>query len=216
MGLKMGLISAFDRHAEEYDKWYEQEPGSLIFESEVKAIEALGVGGLGVEVGVGTGVFSSRLGVFLGVDSSLEMARIANGRGVNVVQSLSEFLPVKSECSDYALLVFTICFLKQPQLSLREIWRALKHKGTVIVCFIPRNSAWGKMYSKRKAEGHRLYRYANFYTLQEVEEMLRETGFETTTYSATLSQKPQAVRKVEEPSSDLTRCGIICIKAAKP
>lgn len=124
-------------------------------------------------------------------------------------------MPIKSACLDYELLIFTICFLGDPRLSLREIWRVLKHKGNVIVCFVPRNSGWGKMYLNRKAEGHRLYKYANFYTLEEVKETLEERGFKTTKYSATLFQKPQAVRKVEEPSSDLTECGVICIKAVK-
>jgi len=213
--MEMKVISAFNRHAEEYNEWYRKEPGLLIFESEVKAIQALAPEGLGVEVGVGTGVFSSRLGVFLGVDPALRMIRIARREGVNVVQALGEFLPVKSGCLDYVLLVFTICFLKNPRSSLREVWRVLRHGGNVIIGFIPRNSEWGKFYLKRKAEGHRLYKYANFYTSDEVEEMLEREGFRTIRYSATLSQEPERVRKVEEPSSDLSGCGFVCIKSVK-
>jgi len=50
-------VLAFNRYAEEYEEWYRKEWGSLIFESEMKAIEALAPEGLGVEVSVGTGVF---------------------------------------------------------------------------------------------------------------------------------------------------------------
>lgn len=213
--MQMEIISAFNKCTKEYDKWYSKEPGSLVFKSEVKAIEALAPEGLGVEVGTGTGVFSSRLGVFLGVDPALDMIKIAKNRGVNVVQALGEFLPIKNECLDYVLLVFTICFLRNPWSSLREAWRVLRRGGNVIVGFIPRNSKWGKLYLKKKAEGHRLYKYANFYALEKVEEMLEERGFKTIKYSATLSQEPETVRKVEEPSNDVSGRGFVCIKAVK-
>ena len=118
--MKMGVISTFNKYAKGYDEWYHKKRGSLIFESEVRAIEALKPEGFGVEVGVGTGVFASRLGVSLGVDPALEMIKIAKKRGVNVIQGLVEFLPIRSECLDYVLLIFTICFLKNPMFSLRR------------------------------------------------------------------------------------------------
>ncbi|MHA1710607.1 MAG: class I SAM-dependent methyltransferase [Candidatus Freyarchaeota archaeon] len=80
------------------------------------------------------------------------------------MQGLAEFLPIRSECLDYALLIFTICFLKKPMFSLREARRVLKHKGTIIIGFISRDSGWGRLYLKKKAEGHKLYGYANFYS----------------------------------------------------
>lgn len=215
ISIEMETILAFNKLAEEYDKWYREEPGSLIFESEVKAIEALALEGFGVEVGVGTGVFASRLGVLLGIDPGLEMIKIAKRRGVNVVQALGEFLPLKGGCLDYVLLVFTICFLRDPQSLLREAWRVLRRGGSVIVGFVPRNSKWGKFYLKKKTGGHRLYKYANFYALEEVEKMLENEEFRAIKYSATLSQEPENVRKVEEPSNEVDERGFICIKAVK-
>lgn len=75
--IEWDIISAFERNAEEYDRWYHEELGSLIFESEVKAIEALVLEGYGVEIGVGTGAFSSRLGIPLGLDPALRILKIA-------------------------------------------------------------------------------------------------------------------------------------------
>jgi ubiquinone/menaquinone biosynthesis C-methylase UbiE len=213
--MKMEAISAFNRCAEEYDKWYYKEQGSLIFESEVKAIEALAPQGIGIEVGVGTGVFSSRLGVFLGVDPALRMIKIAKSRGVNVVQALGELLPIKSEGLDYVLFVFTICFLRDTQASLREAWRVLKFGANLIIGFIPRNSKWGKLYLKKKTDGHRFYKHANFYTLDEVKEILKREGFITIKSSAALLQEAETVRKVEEPSTDVSGHDFICIKAMK-
>jgi ubiquinone/menaquinone biosynthesis C-methylase UbiE len=213
--MEMEVLSAFNIFAEEYDEWYRKEPGSLIFESEMKAVEALATKGLGVEVGVGTGVFSSRLGVFLGVDSASRMIKIAKKKGVNVVQALGELLPIKNECLDYVLFVFTICFLKETQASLRETWRVLKYGGNIVIGFVPRNSKWGKHYLKKKTDGHRFYKHANFYTLDEVKEILEREGFRTTKSSATLHQAPEAVRKVEDPSSGVIGSGFVCIKAVK-
>jgi len=143
------------------------------------------------------------------------MIKIAKKRGVNVVQALGELLPVKDESLDYVLFVFTICFLISPQVSLREAWRVLRSGGNVIIGFIPRNSKWGKLYLKKKTEGHRLYKHAKFYTLDEVKKILKEEGFKTKANSATLSQGPETIRKVEDPSSDVSGRGFICIKAVK-
>lgn len=212
---RMEIISSFNEKAEEYDRWYREEPGSLIFESEAKAIEALALEGFGVEVGVGTGVFSSRLGVPLGLDPALRMIKIAEGRGIDVVQGVGEFLPIKSNCLDYVLFAFTICFLRNLRASLREAWRVLRPRGNIIIGFISRESEWGKLYSKRKAEGHRFYKHAKFYTTGEVEEALERGGFKITKRVATLSQGPEAVTMIEEPSSDVGQHGFVCMKGIK-
>jgi SAM-dependent methyltransferase len=213
--MEMVVLSAFNICAEEYDEWYRKEQGSLIFESEINSVEALAPKGLGVEVGVGTGVFSSRLGVFLGADPASRMIKVAKKKGVNVVQALGELLPIKNECLDYVLFVFTICFLKDTQASLRETWRVLKYGGNIVIGFVPRNSKWGKHYLKKKTDGHRFYKHANFYTLDEVKEILEREGFRTTKSSATLLQEPEMVTKAEEPSTDVSRRGFVCIKAVK-
>jgi len=213
--MEMEVISAFDKSAEDYDSWYHKEPGSLIFESEVRAVEVFPLMGLGVEIGVGTGVFSSRLKVPLGLDPSLRMLRIARRRGLSVVQGLGEFLPIKSRSLDYVLFILTICFLRNPSISFREAWRILKNEGHIIIGFIPRNSQWGELYSKKGGEGHSIYRYARFYTLDEVEEMLRAVGFKVQEYSATLYQGPKELAEVETPSNNVKRQGFICVKAEK-
>lgn len=213
--IKLEAISAFNKHAEEYDEWYRKGQGLLIFESEVRAIEVLSIKGFGVEVGVGTGVFASRLRVPLGVDPALSMIKIAKKRGVEVVQALAGSLPFKNECLDYVLLIFTICFLRDTHASLKEAWRVLKHRGNLIIGFIPRTSEWGKLYLKKKAEGHKLYKYANFYTLDEVEEMLKKEKFKIKRCSATLLEKPKTLATAEEPSSSVGKHGFICIKAVK-
>lgn len=214
----MECVTAFNRDPEGYDKWHSEGPGSLIFESEVKAIEPLLPRGLGVEVGVGTGVFSSRLRIPIGIDPALNMIRLSKKKGIEAVLGMCESLPIRSECLDYVLLVFTICFLGDPVQSFREIGRVLKERGSLILGFIPRDSIWGKLYEEKKLQDHLLYRYARFYTLEEVRRMLHRSGFRVTEGRATLRQPPPAVKEVEAPSDVLepdSQYGLICLKATK-
>lgn len=212
---EMGVISVFDRNAEEYNNWYHEEPGSWVLESEVKAIRALALEGVGIEIGVGTGVFSSRLGVPLGLDPAVKMLKMAKDRGISVFRAVGEFTPMKDSCMDYVLFAFTICFLNNLQASLQEAWRVLKPRGNIIVGFISRDSKWGKLYSIKKAQGHRFYKHATFYMMDEIEEALEREGFKITDRVATLSQGPEDVRTAEAPSKQLGQCGFICIKAMK-
>lgn len=210
----MDTISAFNTDANEYDKWYHEEPGSFFFEAEVKAIEALKLEGFGVEVGVGTGIFSLRLGIPLGIDPAIEMIEIAKKRGVDVVCAVSEFLPIKNECLDFVAFIFTICFLKNIKASLKEAWRILKTRGNIIIGFISLDSELGNIYLRKKTNGHRLYKYANFYSVSEVEKMLQSEGFTINKYSTALIQSETMV-ETEEPTNDLSKKGFVFIKAIK-
>lgn len=212
---EMSVTSVFDRNAEEYDNWYCDEPGSLVLESEVKAIQALALEGVGIEVGVGTGVFSSRLGVPFGLDPAVKMLKKAKARGINVFRAVGEFTSLKDRCMDYVLFAFTLCFLNNLQASLQEAWRVLKPRGNIVVGFIAQDSKWGKLYSIKKAEGHRFYKHATFYVRDEIEDALEGGGFKITDRVATLSQGPEDVKTAEEPSKQLDQCGFICIKAVK-
>jgi ubiquinone/menaquinone biosynthesis C-methylase UbiE len=212
---KMATISAFDERAEEYDRWYSEEPGSLIYESELKVLESLRLKGLGIEVGIGTGVFSRRLGIPLGVDPSVHMLKIAKKRGIEVIRSVGEYLPLKDRCLDYVLFAFTISFLRSFPDALREAKRVLKRRGDVVVGFISRDSEWGMFYLEKKAKGHRFYQDAHFYSLEEVEQLLQDMGFDIVKYSSCLVQSPTCVKVVESLSDDPEQCGFICVKATK-
>lgn len=55
----MDEVTAFDKHAVEYDRWFDEN--RQIYQAEVNTLQRLiPQTGLGVEIGVGTGRFSIR------------------------------------------------------------------------------------------------------------------------------------------------------------
>lgn len=209
----MSSSYVFDEYAWKYDSWYARN--REIFECELKAVKALGLSGVGLDVGVGTGIFSVEIGVRVGIDPAINMLRIAKDRGVNVVQAVGENLPFRNDVFNYVIMIVTLCFLDEPKASLDEIWRILKKHGFLAVCVVPRDSSWGEFYIKKAEQGHVFYRHAHFYTVEEIEKMLEEYMFIVTDYKATLSYDPRDRPRVEDPVNEVGGKGFVCVKATK-
>ena len=84
----MARTDPFDTHTDDYDRWFDEHP--LVYEAEPKAVDALlppsREGGL--EIGVGSAKFASRLGVPVGVEPSIPMAERAVALGIDVQEAL--------------------------------------------------------------------------------------------------------------------------------
>jgi SAM-dependent methyltransferase len=206
-------IRTFDEYASEYGSWYVEH--SAIFESEAKAIEALRPTGLGLEIGVGTGVFAKRLGVTVGIDPSLGMLQLAKARGIQAVRAVGEHLPFRRRAFEYVLMAGALCFLEEPRATIRETAEVLKDDGSLIVCEIPRNSSWGKFMEEKGRAGHRFYKYAKVYDTQDVRCTLEDLGFTIVDTKATLSLGPEEHERVEEPSDNTAGRSYVCLRAVK-
>jgi ubiquinone/menaquinone biosynthesis C-methylase UbiE len=203
----------FDRYADEYDLWYTKHPG--VFESEVAAIKSLKLEGFGLELGVGSGMFAAALGLDLGIDPSLNMLRIAKGKGVPVVQAVSEQLPFRDKSFDHVLLINTLCFLEKPDVTMNEVWRVLKDKGSLILCEVPRDSSWGKLIEEKGRKGHRFYSHAKLYAIKEIRCSLEDAGFRVVDVKGTISFNPRELEMVEEPESNTEGNSFVCLQAIK-
>jgi len=203
----------FEQFSEYYDSWYSQHPEVL--ESEIRAIKALDLNGLGLDVGVGTGIFAKEAKVQIGIDASNRMLRIAVKRGIQVIRALAEFLPFPDKIFDYVLMTVTLCFLDDPETVLKEIYRVLKPNGVLATCIIVRDSPWGQLYVEKAEKGHRFYRYAHFYSLSELEKLLGKHGFKILDYKSTLTYPPSSIPVVEDPRSDPHQGSFLCVKAVK-
>ncbi len=210
----MSTAPVFDRLAHRYDSWYERN--RVIAELEVRVVASILPKGFGVEVGVGSGYFASKLGVPLGVDPSIHMLRIALARGIEAVQGVGEALPIRTASLDYILIIVTLCFVDNPLQVLKEAARTLKPGGSLITCIVPADSPWGKHYIEMGRKGHPFYSIARFYTVDQVEEMARKAGLKPIETVGILSTPPgKPPNPKEKPTRGARNLGFICIKAIK-
>lgn len=180
----MAKITAFDRHAAEYDAWFKKHDG--LYQAELEALRAfIPASGHGVEIGVGTGRFAVPLGVSVGVEPSLQMAELARQRGIEVLEGQAEALPLPDNSFDFAVMVTVVCFLDDVAKAFKEAWRILKPGGSLVVGFIDRESELGQQYSQKK-EQNRFYHDATIYSVGELEELLTKANFSGFVYRQTL------------------------------
>jgi ubiquinone/menaquinone biosynthesis C-methylase UbiE len=208
----------FDLYAEDYDRWFDTPEGKVLFAVEVKAVKLV-IKDLEkpfLEIGVGTGRFAEQLGIEIGIDTSSNVLEIAKKRGIKVERAKGESLPFKNESFGAVFLFFTLCFVEEPEMVLSEAKRVLKTGGGLIVGIINRESPWGKLYLKKKGEKHPIYKYARFYSINEVAGMVEKAGMVIEAYSSTLCQPPSQVPYEKSVHNELIEnAGFVCILARK-
>ncbi|AGB04879.1 methylase involved in ubiquinone/menaquinone biosynthesis [Aciduliprofundum sp. MAR08-339] len=161
----------------EYDSWYDRH--REIFEAEVKALRPMieKYPNPKLEIGVGTGRFSQALGITYGIDPDQGMLELARKRGIDVIRGIGENLPYKDE-SFYAVLISTtLPFLRNAKKVVEEAHRVLVNNGGLVIGFIPRNSHFGRKYTRIGEEGDERFKNAHFYTMEEVESLLENLFF---------------------------------------
>jgi len=205
------LSGIFDEYYREYDLWYERN--KLAYLSELEAVKiALPEEGRGLEVGVGTGRFASRLGIPYGIDPSFRMAKLAEDRGVRVIVARGEEMPFKDDEFDYALIAITLCFVRDPERVIRETRRVLRDGGRIIVAIIDRDSFLGRAYQVKKSK---FYEEARFFSVDEVVNLLGESGFDDFSLLQTIFRFPHELEEVERVEVGYGRGGFVVISARK-
>ncbi len=157
---------------EEYEKWYEKEPGKTIdlIETECALSLILPIKGKKVlDVGCGTGNFTRKLQVLgyevVGVEPSEPMRRKAVQKGVRCTSGLAEDLPFEKNSFDAVISIAAVEFFKDRLKAVREMLRVVKRRGKVVVCFI--TGPWAEFYKRKAREGHKVFSHANFPKLDE-------------------------------------------------
>jgi ubiquinone/menaquinone biosynthesis C-methylase UbiE len=216
------MKNPFDIYTRNYDRWYDKN--RYIFLSELKCIKkAIGRVNLknkkAVEIGVGTGRFAEKLKIKYGIDISKNSLEIASKRGIKTFLCSSEKLPFKDFEFDYVFMIFSICFFKNLNLSIKEAKRILKENGKIIIAMINKESNLGRYYEKFKNKNI-FYRNANFYAPKSIIKKLRNNGFyQIKTYQTLCNintpEDFKDIKKVETPINGHKKGSIVIIKGVK-
>jgi len=190
----------FDTQASAYDAWFDGE-GKLPFAIEVRAFQAIlsSLPKPWLEMGVGSGRFAQALGIKTGVDPSIKLVEMARKRGINALLGRGEQRLFDEEAFGTVFLIVTLCFVDSPLDVLKKARRILRPGGKVVLGLILRQSPWGKLYEQKKKQGHRFYKYATFYTYDDVVKLLEQASFSIAKVISTLFQKPGKVESTEVP-----------------
>lgn len=186
-------MAVFDQYAAEYDSWYQEKKGSLIDRVETElafSLLKLEKGMSVLDFGCGTGNFSIKLAKMgckvTGVDVSEEMLKIARSKATE--QSLAvDFILIddsrpefEDNTFDVAVSMATFEFIKDTGGALSELFRLVKPSGQVLVGTIARDSAWGELYRSEDIRNNSVFKYAEFWTFEDLagweKERLVETG----------------------------------------
>ena len=141
---------------DEYDSWYEKEPGKTIdlIETECALSLLLPVNGRKIlDVGCGTGNFTRKLSCLgydvIGIDPSDVMVEKALKKGLSCIKGYAEKLPFDDETFDGVISVAAAEFFQDRRKAINEMLRVVKRGGKVVICFI--TGSWAKYYRSRES-----------------------------------------------------------------
>ena len=204
-------MEIFNRYYKRYDAWYDKNRFAYL--SELEAIrKVLPKKGKGLEIGVGTGRFAASLGIKYGIDPSKNMVKIAAQRVVKARIGWGEKLPFRSNTFDYAAIIITICFVKDPRKVLKESVRILKKRGKIIVGIVDKDSFLGKFYRRKKSV---FYKKAHFFGVKELTTLLKTAGFGRFSYYQTLFRLPDRIDSIEKTQRGFGKGGFVVISGEK-
>lgn len=211
----MTTADIFNRHVQEYEKWYTDHPE--VFESELLALKEafneLPEDIRGIEVGLGTGKFSEALGIREGVEPSEEMARLARDRGVEIIKGRAERLPHAAMQFHFVLFV-TICHLESLEKALEEAYRVLKPGGRVIIGFLDSERPIARSYVERRP-ATTFYKHAVFQSVRDMERELEKARFRDFKFWQTLYGELEDIDEIQYPKQGHGEGSFVVVAATK-
>jgi len=209
----MARTEPFDTHSTEYEAWFEDNHFAYL--SELEAVRAqLPQEGRSVEIGVGTGRFAVPLGIDVGVEPSERMRKIAERKGIQVVDGIGEDLPFEDAQFDIVLMVTTLCFLDDIETAFAEAYRVLGNGGHFVIGFIDKDSPIGKLYQEHR-EKSLFYKVASFYPVKEVAQLLRQTGFRDISFIQTIFRDLPETTNIESAKSGFGEGSFVVVRGEK-
>ncbi|HQF42869.1 MAG TPA: class I SAM-dependent methyltransferase [Ignavibacteriaceae bacterium] len=209
----MARTKPFDDYLNEYEEWFEQF--KFVYESELQAVNHfIPKNKKGIEIGIGTGRFALPLKISEGIEPSKNMREFSLQKGLKVYDGVAENLPLDNDSYDFVLMVTTICFVDDIKKAFAEVKRILKPGGIFIIGLVDKNSPLGKTYEKLK-DSNKFYRYATFYSVEEVRILLEKTGFVNVEFVQTVFGELSEIKSVQHYKTGHGEGGFVVIRVEK-
>ncbi len=163
-------------NAHRYEAWYHTPRGAWIATQEAELMRLLMAPVAGdtlLDVGCGSGHFSHRFAVYglrvTGLDPDAAMLAFARrqDRAIDYLIGTGQTLPFADAAFDYVTAITSLCFIADPEVALREMWRV--SRKVVCLGLLNRHS----LLYRRKA-GRGAYRGARWDTTAQVRQWARQ------------------------------------------
>jgi len=201
----------FDTHTKQYEDWFKKN--DTVFQSELLALkQVVSIGNEGIEIGIGSGIFAEKLNIKYGIDPSEKMLNYARQRNLEVKKGVAENLPYSDNNFDFALFMTSFCFVENPAKAIEETHRILKNNGEIIIAIIDKESSLGQILERNKNES-KFYKYATFFSVQEIIKMIEFGGFVITDIFQTLTN--ENMKMIEQPKKGYGKGSFVVIKGIK-
>ena len=220
--------SAFEEEAEDFDAWFDKN--RIIFDSELLAEKQfLKNPGMAVSIGVGSGLFASKLGIEYGVEPAKGMAELARKRGIEVKIGTAENVPFPDGMFDTVLLSTVLSYAKDPQLAVQEAFRILKPGGHVVISYLTREGSYAMMYDLAYLRGKhdpeispqypypvKFIRGTHWLSTGEITTLLKKAGFKDLKFVQTLTKHPRYTNdELEKPVEGYEKGDYIVVQGRK-
>ncbi|MBD3179228.1 MAG: bifunctional hydroxymethylpyrimidine kinase/phosphomethylpyrimidine kinase [Candidatus Latescibacteria bacterium] len=221
--------SAFEQEARDFDFWFSRN--MKVFESELLAEkELLTNPENAISIGVGSGLFASRLGIKKGIEPAAGMAELAREKGIDVKIGSAENIPYGDETFETVLLSTILSYCEDPLKALRESYRICRRGGHIVLSFLPREGSYSMLYDLARAHGRfdkdrspehpyplKFVKGAQWVSIENVKELITEVGFTDLEYVQTLTRHPRYSNEdIEKPTIGYKQGDFVVIKARKP
>jgi len=194
--------------AKGYKSWYERH--ATIYESEKRLVSSFRLKDC-IDIGSGPGIFHEVIeGRKVSIDSSIFMLKEITGYDEDRILAHALYLPIRDNAVECSFISVTICFVEDPEKLLKEAMRVSRKR--LVVCFIPKDSEYGKYYEELGKKGHKYYSRAKFITKQDIKNYLKE--FRMSKIRSTLFGKPGDDAKIEE-LRDNDQGSFVCLEVIK-
>lgn len=168
--------------ADEYDHWYEEEPGRTIDLIETECVLSLLLPVRGrkiLDVGCGTGNFTRKLKALgydvIGLEPNTEMRSKAIEKGLECVEGIAEEIPFEDETFDAVVSVAAVEFFDDLSGAISEMIRVVKRGGKVVIGFI--TGPWAEFYEEKGRKGHPIFSKARFPRIEEIAKYASKVEF---------------------------------------